>query len=87
MGLEIQNCHKKGNTMKEIKIGDRVEIPGDTQDYILIDPNKVYRGEVIEKDDSDLVVRLDKPVVRGPGEFQEVTVRESKVRLSPTNKD
>ena len=73
--------------MKQIKIGDRVEIPGDTQDYILIDPNKVYRGEVIARDDSDLLlVRLDKPVVRGPGEFQEVTVRESKVGLSYTDK-
>jgi hypothetical protein len=73
--------------MKEIKIGDRVEIVGDTQDYILIDPNKVYTGEVIDKDDCDLLlVRLDKPVVRGPGEFQEVTVRKSQVALNRTNK-
>ncbi|HXU39377.1 MAG TPA: hypothetical protein VN937_23685 [Blastocatellia bacterium] len=73
--------------MKKVQIGDRVEIPGNTQDYILIDPNKVYRGEVVEKDDGDLLVRLDKPVVRGPGEFKEVTVRESNVRLSNPGKN
>lgn len=73
--------------MKEIKIGDRVEIRGDTQSYILTDPNKVHKGEVIGKDDGQLLVRLDKPVVRGPGEFKEVTVQENSARLSQSEKD
>jgi hypothetical protein len=73
--------------MKEIKIGDRVEIRGDTQSYILTDPNKVYKGEVMGKEDGQLLVRLDKPVVRGPGEFKEVSVQEESVRLSHAEKD
>jgi len=69
--------------MPDIKIGDRVEIRGDTQSYILTDPKKTYTGEVIAKADGLLVVRLDKPVVRGPGEFHEVTVPETSARVCP----
>ena len=67
--------------MPDIKIGDRVEIPGDTQSYILTDPKKTYTGEVIAKANDQLVVRLDKPVVRGPGAFQEVTVPVTSARV------
>jgi hypothetical protein len=69
--------------MQDIKIGDRVEIPGDTQSYILTDPKKTYTGEVIGKADEQIVVRLDRPVVRGPGEFQEVTVPVTSARVCP----
>ena len=72
--------------MVEIKIGDRVEIPGNTQDYVLVDPDKIYKGEVIGKDDGELLVRLDKPVVRGTGELREVSVREKNARLSRAGK-
>ena len=70
-----------------IQIGDRVEIPGDTQSYILIDPTRTYCGRVIDKSDGQLVVRLDKPVTRGPGEFREVSVEETIVRLSKAGAD
>jgi hypothetical protein len=73
--------------MKEIKVGDRVEIPGDTQSYTLVNEKKVYMGEVIEANDDMLVVRLDKPVVRGPGKFREVTVPKASVRLTHAKKD
>lgn len=76
-----------GDTMKEIEIGDRVEIRGDTQSYILTDPDKVYKGEVMGKSEGQLLVRLDKPVVRGPGEFKEVSVQEKSARLSHSEKD
>ena len=66
--------------MPQIEIGDLVEITGDTQDYILTDPHKIYRGQVIGKGDGDLLVRLDQPVKRGPGEFREVDVREDRAR-------
>ena len=69
--------------MREIRIGDRVEIHGDTQDYILTDPNKIYLGEVIGLDNGQLLVRLDEPVVRGPGQFTEASVQKKNVRLSP----
>ena len=72
--------------MREIKIGDRVEIPGDTQSYILVDPNKVYTGKVIKEGDDLLVVRLDEPVVRGPGQFRDVSVPRTSVRLSGSEK-
>ena len=39
--------------MKEIKT-ETTRDRGDYQDYLLIDPNKVYRGEVVARDDSDL---------------------------------
>jgi hypothetical protein len=66
--------------MTEINVGDRVEIQGDTQDYILTDPNKTYLGVVIGRDNGQLLVRLDKPVARGPGQFSEVSVLEKNVR-------
>ena len=67
--------------MAEIKVGDKVEIPGNTQDYILKDPKKIYTGKVIGKDQGQLLVQLDKPVGRGPGAFHEVTVHETRARL------
>ena len=73
--------------MIEIKIGDRVEIPGDTQSYILKDPKKVYIGEVIGKEEGQLLVRLDEPVGRGPGAFREVSVHETSARLCQSGKD
>ncbi len=72
--------------MKEIKIGDRVQIKGDTQDYILVDPDKIYKGEVIGKDGGQLLVRLDEPVVRGTVEFPEVNVPEANALLSEPRK-
>jgi len=66
----------------EIKVGDKVEVQGDTQDYILTDPEKTYSGRVIGLDNGQLLVRLDEPVVRGPGQFSEVTVLRKNVRLS-----
>lgn len=68
--------------MREIRIGDRVHIKGDTQDYILVDPDKVYKGEVIGKDGGQLLVKLDEPVVRGTVEFPEVNVRETNALLN-----
>jgi len=68
--------------MGTFKIGDRVEIKGDTQSYILVDPTKTYTGVVIGMGDGQLIVRLDEPVVRGPGQFQEVSVDERTVRLA-----
>ena len=69
--------------MAKIKIGDSIEVTGDTQDYILNDPDKTYRGKVLGKDDDgQLLVRLDEPVVRGPGRFHEATVQEAHARLS-----
>lgn len=73
--------------MRRIKIGDRVEIDGDTQTYILKDPKKVYTGEVIGKEEGQLLVRLDKPVATGTGAFREVSVPETSARLSHTGKD
>ncbi|HEY6659971.1 MAG TPA: hypothetical protein VI031_02470 [Pyrinomonadaceae bacterium] len=67
--------------MEQIKIGDRVEIRGTTQSYILVDPNKIYRGVVIGMGDGQLIVRLDEPVVRGPGQFSEVSVQARDARL------
>jgi len=72
---------KAEGVMPHIEIGDIVDIPGDTQDYILTEPDKVYRGKVIGKGDGEVLVRLDEPVKRGPGEFNEVDVREDRVRL------
>lgn len=71
--------------MSEFKVGDRVEIPGNTQDYILTDPAKVYKGKIVGRDQGQLLVRLDEPVVRGPGEFREVTVLEHKARRGSPN--
>ena len=68
--------------MREVKIGDRVEIKGDTQDYILVDPDKIYEGKVIGKDGGQLLVKLDKPVMRGTVEFHDVTVPETNDRVS-----
>jgi hypothetical protein len=67
--------------MPEIKIGDTVEIRGNTQDYILVDPNRVYVGKVVGKGDGQLIVRLDEPVVRGSGQFEEVSIDERNARL------
>jgi hypothetical protein len=71
----------------DIKVGDRVEILGDTQTYILKDPAKVYTGEVIGKEEGQLLVRLDKPVPTGNGSFREVSVPESSARPSRADKD
>jgi hypothetical protein len=67
--------------MREITIGDRVHIKGDTQDYILVDPDKIYKGEVIGNDGGQLLVKLDEPVMRGTVEFAEVSVPETNARL------
>ena len=68
--------------MDKFNIGDRVEIRGDTQSYILVDPTKTYTGVVIGMGDGQLIVRLDEPVVRGPGQFQEVSVDARTARLA-----
>lgn len=61
-------------------VGDVIEFPGDTQDFILVDPEKLYRGTVIGKENGVLLVRLDEPVVRGSMEFREASVFENRVR-------
>ena len=66
----------------EIKVGDRVEVLGDTQHFILKDPNRVYTGEVIGKSEGQLLVRLDEQIGQGPGAFREVSVPESNARLT-----
>jgi|KBSSwiStaDraftv2_1062776.scaffolds.fasta_scaffold174108_3 hypothetical protein len=68
--------------MSDIKVGDRVEIEGDTQDYILVDPHKTYSGEVISQEGGQILVRLDHAVKRGVNEFHEVTVPETRARHS-----
>lgn len=73
--------------MREIRIGDRVQIKGNTQDYMLVDPDTIYEGEVIGKDGGQLLVRLNKPVIRGFGEFREVSVPETSVRLGQSKED
>jgi|GEM_PF-1144280 len=60
--------------MEQFHIGDRVDIKGDTQSYILVDPTKTYRGVVIGVEEGQLLVRLDEPVTRGPGQFRDVSV-------------
>jgi len=65
--------------MPTIKVGDRVEVVGDTQDYILTEPNKVYVGNVIGREEGQLLVRLDQSVTRGSNQFREVSVPESRV--------
>lgn len=67
--------------MQKFNIGDRVEIRGNTQSYILIDPNQTYTGVVTGMGDGQLLVRLDQPVTRGPGQFQEVSVDAREARL------
>ena len=66
--------------MPAIKIGDRVEVVGDTQDYILTDPKQIYTGEVIGKEEGQILVRLDQSVRRGSNQFREVMVPESRAR-------
>ena len=68
--------------MKEIKIGDRVTVRGDTQHFILVNPDRNYQGKVIGKDGGQLLVSLEKPVTRGTVEFREVSVPESNDSLS-----
>jgi hypothetical protein len=68
--------------MKEIKIGDRVTVKGDTQHFILVNPDRRYEGKVIGKDGGQLLVSLEKPVTRGTVEFREVSVAESNASLS-----
>lgn len=63
-----------------IKVGDRVIVKGDTQDYILVDPTKMYSGKVIGKQEGQVFVRLDKPVTRGVNKFEEVAVPEQRAR-------
>jgi hypothetical protein len=72
--------------MREIRVGDRIQIKGDTQDYILVDPDKVYKGKVIGKDGGQLLVKLDEPVRRGTVEFPEVSVPETNALLSEPRK-
>jgi hypothetical protein len=72
--------------MREIKIGDRVQIKGDTQDYILVDPDTVYKGEVIGIDGGQLLVKLDQPVMRGTVQFREVNVPKTNALLSEPRK-
>ena len=67
--------------MEQFRIGDRVSIKGDTQSYILIDPARTYTGVVIGMGDGQLLVRLDEPVTRGPGQFQDVSVDARAARL------
>lgn len=71
---------------QNIEVGDRVEFSGDTQDYILTEPDKIYRGKVIGKDNGQLLVRLEKPVTRGQGQFREASVLESRVRVAAKKK-
>ena len=73
--------------MAEIKIGNRVVVRGDTQHYILVDPEKTHTGEVVGKDEGQLLVKLDKPVKRGSIEFGEVTVPQTSVSISQTKKE
>ncbi|MEY2501999.1 MAG: hypothetical protein QOI07_2333 [Verrucomicrobiota bacterium] len=68
--------------MKEIKIGDRVTVKGDTQHFILVNPDAHYEGKVIGKDGGQLLVSLEKPVTRGTVEFREVSVPEGNASLS-----
>jgi len=71
---------------RAIEVGDRVEFPGDTQDYILTEPDKMYRGEVISKGSGQLTVRLEEPVTRGLSQFHEAAVLESRVRVAAKKK-
>ena len=63
-----------------IKVGDRVRVKGDTQDYILVDPSKTYAGEVIGKQEGQLFVRLDEPITRGVNKFEEVSIPDHRAR-------
>lgn len=65
---------------REIEVGDAVAVAGDTQDYILADPEKTYRGKVVGRDGGTLLVELDKPVVRGSNHFTRATVLEHRVK-------
>ena len=68
--------------MSEIKIGDHIEVTGNTQDYILKDPSRIYRGEVIGKESGQLLVRLEEPVIVGGGQFREASVMEAHARIA-----
>ena len=68
--------------MKQIKIGDRVKVKGDTQHFILVDPEQTYDGKVVGMDGGQLLVSLDKPVIRGTIEFREVSVPQTNVLSS-----
>lgn len=63
-----------------IEVGDKVAVAGDTQDFILVDPAKSYRGKVIGRDGGSLLVELDEPVVRGTNRFTRATVLEHRVK-------
>jgi hypothetical protein len=67
--------------MPEINIGDNIEVTGDTQDYILNDPTRIYRGKVIGKDNGQLLMRLEEPVALGQGQLREASVHEAKARI------
>jgi len=66
--LNVEIC------MEQFRIGDRVDIKGDTQSYILVDPTKIYSGVVIGVEEGQLLVRLDEAVARGPGRFRDVSI-------------
>jgi len=71
----------------EIKVGDRVKVLGDTQHFILKDPNRMYTGEVVGKYEGQLLVRLDEPIGQGTSAFREVSVQESNARLTHSRND
>ena len=69
--------------LRQIEVGDRVAVAGDTQDFILVDPGKTYRGKVVGRDGGALLVELDEPVVRGTNRFTRASVPEDRIqRLS-----
>ncbi|HEX3581080.1 MAG TPA: hypothetical protein VH087_04925 [Thermoanaerobaculia bacterium] len=63
-----------------IEVGDTVAVAGDTQDFLLVDPARSYRGKVIGRDGGSLLVELDDPVVRGANRFTRATVPEHRVK-------
>ncbi len=65
---------------RQIEVGDHVAVSGDTQDFILVDPDKTYRGKVIGRDGGALLVELNEPVVRGSNHFTRATVPEHRVK-------
>lgn len=65
---------------RKVDVGDAVSVAGDTQDYILADPAKSYRGKVVGRDGGALLVELDEPVVRGSNHFTRATVPENRVK-------
>lgn len=65
---------------QQIEVGDTVAVAGDTQDFILVDPEKTYHGKVVGRDGGELLVELNEPVVRGTNRFTRATVPEHRVK-------